>query len=170
MKHQRSKQMSTPLIKILNSLNAELFTSKSSYPKTDAQLNLQGRTHYVDDDTLRYHRSRVLGRGTLADGALFYIITSDSLDFNHTKRGFRFVVFDVWGVVVGRDTLEDAHRTSDKARKALWAWYGAFDVYAYYERRIRERADKIKNEHETINNAVLDIAAINYSRRENCAA
>jgi len=37
----------------------KLFTRESGDPKTNAQRNLMGRTHYVDDATLRFHASRV---------------------------------------------------------------------------------------------------------------
>lgn len=37
-----------------------LYRNESSDAKTNAQRNLCGRTHYVDEDTLRWHKSRVL--------------------------------------------------------------------------------------------------------------
>lgn len=38
----------------------ELYKNKSSYAVRDAQQNLMGRTHYVDPDTLRWHKSKIL--------------------------------------------------------------------------------------------------------------
>lgn len=96
-----------------------LFKSESSYPKLNAQRNLCGRTHYVDDDTLRYHKSRVVYADWFRHGLLFAIITSDALDHQNTKRGFRYVVFDVFGNVVARTEMEQAFRRSEQAQKVL---------------------------------------------------
>lgn len=35
----------------------ELYREQGNNPKYHAQRNLQGRTHYVDDDTLRFHKA-----------------------------------------------------------------------------------------------------------------
>lgn len=89
--------------------------------KRNAQLNLDGRTHYVDDDTLRYHHSRVLRAGHSYGGLLFWIIESVALDCHNTKRAFRYVIFDLFGRVVGtRASLgAECYRTSNAARKAM---------------------------------------------------
>lgn len=148
------------LTKILNSLNVDLFREKSSYPKCDAQQNLMGRTHYVDDDTLRYHYSRILGRGVFADGALYYIITSDAMDMNNTRRGFRYVVFDVFGAVVSRLPVDQCFRTSDQARKALWTWRGTFDEIEYYNGVLQQRAVRFQRELNDLNQAIVDLETV----------
>lgn len=143
--------------KILRNIGVELFREKSGYPKCDAQQNLMGRTHYVDDDTLRYHYSRILGRGVFADGALFYIITSDAMDMNNTQRGFRYVVFDVFGAVVSRLPVDQCFRTSDQARKALSTWRGTFDETEYYTGVLQQRAIRLQRELNALNQAIIDI-------------
>jgi len=107
-------------------------------PTAVAQDQLSGRTHYVDPDTLRYFRSRIVSAAPVADGLLFRIIESASIDPDHTRRGFRFVVFDVWGWVVERPAMDDMVRTSDKARAAFYDWLGTFDVTAYYSERLAQ--------------------------------
>jgi hypothetical protein len=82
-----------------------LYYSESRYPKVNAQKNLAGRTHYVDDDTLKYHKSRVMSAHALEHGLLFGIVTADALNAENTKRGFRYVVFDVFGHVVARASI-----------------------------------------------------------------
>ena len=109
-----------------------------SNPTAVAQDQLSGRTHYVDPTTLRYFRSRIINAAPVADGLLFRIIESSSIDPDHTCRGFRFVVFDVWGWVVERPALDDMVRTSDKARAAFYDWLGTFDVTAYYSERLAQ--------------------------------
>ena len=107
-----------------------LYRDESSYPKVNAQRNLCGRTHYVDDDTLRWHKSHVISTHVTDGGLLFAIVTSDALDMNNARRGFRYVVFNLFGAVLARPTLGDAYRTSDKARKAMWTALNAIDAKA----------------------------------------
>ena len=82
-----------------------LYRDESSYPKANAQLNLCGRTHYVDDDTLRWHKSRVISTHVTDGGLLFAIVTSDALDMDNKRRGFRYVVFGLFGNVLARTEL-----------------------------------------------------------------
>lgn len=98
-----------------------LYRSESDNPKWNAQRNLAGRTHYVDDDTLRWHKSKVLSTYITDHGLLFAIITSDALDMNNTKRGYRYAIFDVFGNVVARPNLEDSFKSKEPCRKAMWA-------------------------------------------------
>src|SRR6185369_14572061 len=109
----------------------ELFSNKSSDPKNNAQRNLQGRTHYVDDDTLRWHKSRVLSARHVDNGLLFAIVTSDALDMHNTKRGFRYVIFDIFGTVLDRPNLEETYTSSERATKAMWAALNAIDAKAH---------------------------------------
>lgn len=98
----------------------QLYKNESSNPKTNAQRNLCGRTYYVDDDTLRFHKSRIISARPTDSGLLFAIVTSDALDYENRRRGFRYVIFDVFGTVVSRCRLEDARRTSEQATKDMW--------------------------------------------------
>lgn len=107
----------------------QLFQNESSRPKTNAQRNLCGRTHYVDDDTLRWHKSRVLSARCTDHGLLFAIVTSDALDMNNTKRGFRYVIFDVFGTTLDRPDLEHAFKSHAQASKAMWVALNAIDAY-----------------------------------------
>jgi hypothetical protein len=73
-----------------------LYQNKSDYPKANAQRNLCGRTHYVDDDTLRGFYSRIISARETDGGLLFAIVTSDAKDYQNKPRGFRYVIFDVF--------------------------------------------------------------------------
>lgn len=109
---------------------SNLYRNESSYPKVNAQRNLCGRTHYVDDDTLRFHKSRILSTHITDNGLLFALVESMSLDMNHTKRGYRYVIFDVFGTVVDgtRVELKDAFKSSKAATKAMWAALNGLDA------------------------------------------
>jgi hypothetical protein len=108
-----------------------LYRNESSDARYNAQKNLQGRTHYVDDDTLRWHKSRVLSSRHTDGGLLFAIVESVALDMHNTKRGVRYVIFDVFGTVVGkRQDLEHCWRRSEQATKAMWAELETLDAKA----------------------------------------
>jgi hypothetical protein len=85
----------------------QMYRNQASDPKSNAQRNLAGRTHYVDDDTLRFHKSRVISARHVDQGLLFAIVTSDALDMNNTRRNtiatrvFLVVGFLYLGFIIG---------------------------------------------------------------------
>lgn len=90
---------------------AHQYQCKSSYSDSDAQRNLEGRTHYADSDTLRYFKAKIL-RGIHSTNGLYYLI-QESLPHPELGRVRRNVLFDVFGSVVGgRDVF---HKTAKKA-------------------------------------------------------
>jgi len=139
-----------------------VYRNESSDPKTNAQRNLVGRTHYVDDDTLRWHKSRIMSARPVCDGLLFAIVTSDALDMNNTKRGFRYVIFDVFGHVVKRPNLEHAFKRHEPCAKAMWDEINALDVgritLAAIERAEKDHAREMADLRDTLN-GILNKAA-----------
>jgi len=105
-----------------------LYRNESDDPKSNAQRNLCGRTHYVDDDTLRWHKSRVVAARVTDGGLLFAITTTDALDMHNTRRGYRYVIFDVFGNVIDRLDIESSFRTRDACEQAMWAVLNALDA------------------------------------------
>lgn len=133
----------TAIIAALAKLHVYPFRQEQSDPKYNAQRNLSGKTHYVDDDTLRWHKSRVLSARELHGGLLFRIVCSDALDMHNTNRGFRAVVFDVFGTTVNRPSLEEAVKTKQAAIKA--SEENEIDLVAHYRaaiaRELQQRED-----------------------------
>jgi len=115
-----------------------LYRNEGSIAKFNAQRNLSGRTHYVDDDTLKWHKSRVLSARATDNGLLFAIVTSDALDMHNTKRGYRFVIFDLFGHVLERPDLENTFSSSRAAEKAMWKALNAIDAKAHTIKAIAE--------------------------------
>lgn len=67
-----------------------LYERKSSMSaKANAQLNLSGRTHYVDEGTLRHFASRINSSRETDFGLVFALVESVSGDYQHSTRGFR---------------------------------------------------------------------------------
>lgn len=106
------------------------FRTESGYPKYDAQRNLQGRTHYVDDDTLRSFKARILTVMQSPDGLLYGIVESVGSKPYDSRKNKRAVLFDVFGTVLSE---RDAWRaTSATAQKELAAMIADFDTQAHY--------------------------------------
>ena len=118
------------------------YRCESGDPLRNAQRNLEWRMHYVNDDTLRLFRSRVLAAHDDAGGLLFLILTSDATDSKNRRRVFRVVAFDVWGNAVHRDNLEDAATTAEGARKRFAAF--SMSLTDYYRAALAARRDTLK--------------------------
>lgn len=114
---------------------ARLFENKYYSGKANAQENLRGISHYVDDSTLRYFKSRICDATEIMGGLFFKIVESVSLDMHNTKRGYRVVVFDVFGSTVERASLDDCHKTRKQAERNF---HFLLDAQAYYAKRLRE--------------------------------
>ena len=130
------------------------YQSKSSYPDSDAQRNLEGRTHYADPETLKCFKSRIL-RGTHSKNGLYYIL-QESLPYGgfDAARQRRNVVFDIFGSVVtdSRDHAHKSAKAADKEYSELLVWMESDkalnctaealkSAMSYDQRRINEAAN-----------------------------
>ena len=137
MKTQLTQPQINSLVSAIETTGARLFRNEHGDATSNAQRNLSGRTHYVDADTLKWHKSRVLSTAILADGLLCRITESCAIDMNNTKRGTRCVVFDVFGTAVYHPDLENTFKNSDKARDA--AASAEIDLVAHYREAIKSK-------------------------------
>lgn len=140
MKTTTTPEQIQSIIGALEKLHIHPFQHESCDAKRDAQANLRNKTHYVDDETLRWHKSRVLSTAPLHEGLLFRITCSDAMDMHNTKRGFRSVVFDAFGTTIDRCGLEDAASTKHMAIKR--SDMEEIDLVAHYRDAI---ARELKN-------------------------
>ena len=106
--------------------------------KANAQEMLSGRTHYVDDSTLRYFNCRITSAQPSTFGMFFRITESIGRDSYNGKRGFRCVLFDINGQVAYRPSLEELDTTSTKAEKTFYAWFESFNPESYYNQKLKE--------------------------------
>lgn len=143
----------------LRALNVRMFEQKTYVSsKRNAQLNLSDKTHYVSDDTLRYFHARIVAARDVCDGSLFRIIEAVALDYDNTRRGFRFVVFDVWGTVVERADLKESWSTSRAAEKAFGKWFSTFNVNEHYRIELLSKAYAAKREAQEYGDAAKRLA------------
>jgi hypothetical protein len=100
-----------------------IYYDNSSDPKYNAQHALQGKTHYCDDDTLRFHKSRITHSETVSNGTRFLIVEAYAVDYRNTQRAFRGVIFNLDGRPVYRPELNAGFSSTaialKHARKAL---------------------------------------------------
>lgn len=114
--------------------------------KTFAQRQLSGRTHFADDDSLRYFHSRIVKARVTENGVFFWLIECGALAFENKRRGYRYALFDVFGTCVARPEIADARPTKVGAEKAFLAFYNAFDGRMYYRKALDERAQRMERE------------------------
>ena len=123
---------------------AKLYRSRYFYHARDAaQDALTGRTHYADPETLRYFHSRILSAYPILDGLFFRLTESCSLDPDNTRRGFRCVLFDIFGEVVYRPDLESCRASRDPAERDCTRWLETFDPVGYYRETLEKRAERM---------------------------
>jgi hypothetical protein len=129
-----------------------------SQPNHEAKEALLGRTHYVTDSTLRYFHARITSARPIMEGLFFEIMESSSKDMHNTARGFRVVVFDVFGETVYRPGIEDMKSTSAAARKTYKTEF-AIDPAAHYAEKLQSRARTLAREAEALTKAAEQVAA-----------
>ena len=119
------------------------FRMNSSYkPKLAAQNALAGKSHYVDDQTLKLFNSKVLDAGPILDGLFYFIRESKSNGFDHVERIHDYKYFDIWGNTVremDKKSERDECYSSAQLANSEQRW---FDVnpLEYYSRELNRRA------------------------------
>lgn len=130
---------------IADALQTRPFERHGYDAKYTAQRNLSGKTHYADDDTLKFFHARINHCRIECEGLILIIIVSVAADYQNKSRGFRFVAFDLFGTVLNdRDHSDAMRRTSDKAAEDMHEWLAGFNVLAHYKTAIAERAARMK--------------------------
>ena len=147
------------IIDALHKNNIRTFQERYfSQPKHEAQEALRGRTHYVDDSTLRYFHARIIDASPIMKGLFFEIMESSSLDMNNTARGFRVVVFDLFGEIVYRPSLDGMKATSTAARKVYEKNF-TIDAAAHYTEKLKSKADRLTREAAELTQAAAQVTA-----------
>ena len=143
---------------LADSCGVRLFERVGYDAKACAQRNLSGRTHYADDDTLKYFFARITSARPESGGSLLLMVESVAKDYRNTSRGFRFVAFDLFGEVL---TERDTYFTStDKACAAGLTWLESFDVAAHYRAALAERATRLERDAARMRAGAAALAAL----------
>ncbi|QCQ61897.1 hypothetical protein Barba19A_gp057 [Rheinheimera phage vB_RspM_Barba19A] len=117
------------------------FRQESSDAKYNAQKNLSGLTYYYDDDTMKYHKSRILSCNITHEGLLLGTVESFA-DYNG-KRLYRPVIFNVLGQVIHRPLqIESCFNKSDKALASMWEELNKIDAVSHTKQAVIEQRDR----------------------------
>jgi hypothetical protein len=118
----------------------DLYRDKYDNVKANAQDNLCGRTHFVDDATLRWHNSRVCYASSQYGGWLFAVIVTDpaieaaykegGIEHINVLRGYRYQIFDVFGTTVARVPVDQLYETRKACEAAMLADLAGMDPAA----------------------------------------
>ena len=141
-------------VKKLRANGLRLFSDKSYDAKHNAQRNLDGKTHYVDEGTLKYFKCRILKCRVLDDGLILGII--ESLPIPEQGNCKRVVFFDIFGNVIGK-SRDTTFKTTDKADQFFWKESEKLDAIQitleglqekknYLQRQINDIDDVLKGE------------------------
>lgn len=134
--------------------------------RTTRSATLSGE-HYVDDDTLRGFHSRIISARHTDGGLLFAIVTSDAKDFENRSRGFRYVIFDLFGTVIERNPSSvdrEYFRTSEKAEKAMWAALNSLNAAAITRAGIEQAENNHAQEMERCRADLAEMIAANKTK------
>lgn len=111
-----------------------LFRHESTEPKHNAQMNLRGRSHYVNDDTLKFFHSRILDCYPVLGGAALLLVETKAADHRNTSREACGVVFAIDGTHI----TEFTDAKPDAVRRELATWIKAHDKPGTRRRLVRE--------------------------------
>lgn len=111
-----------------------------------AQDQLGGRTHYADPDTLRFFKARILSARPEHDGLFYAITESCALDPYNESRGFRVVLFDLFGQTVYRPDLDSCRKTRTAAENDYKTWSETFNPVDYYRDAIAQKAERLERQ------------------------
>jgi hypothetical protein len=121
-----------------------------STAKYEAQEALSGITHYVNDQTLKYFKARILKAKPILNNTFYMILESCSMDSHHTTRGFRVIVFDLNGDTVNRPSLEEMRSKPATALKDYENWLKTFNPEDHYKRRIEDKIRSLNHKIELL--------------------
>jgi hypothetical protein len=141
--------------KALKANGFDLFTDQSSYSDIRAKKNLDGRTHYYSDDTMRYFKAKIL-LCHITDGGLL-LGTVESVAHPDRGRIYRPVFFDIWGTVVSKCDIDDAPKTSKTAEKLFWRLANELDAIAITREGLERHRRRVARQLEEAN-TVLALA------------
>jgi len=139
--------------------NVELFGHKSSDPKRNAQQNLNGRTHYVSDDTMRFFGSRIVSASPTDDGLFFKIVESVATEYDKSRRGFRVVVFDLFGCAVFRPSFDECTSSSAAAENYYSKHYDT-DTWKHYRAKLNFRANRLTDQAAAMREAAATLEQV----------
>jgi hypothetical protein len=129
----------------LKAVGVELFRERTGLPLNQAQRNLEEKTTYVDDKTMKKSSGQVHTVQVLEDGLVLGIVESVQKTSNPDDgRVFRPVFFDVFGNTIYKPEIADSFATSKQANSAFWRQADEIDAIKATMEGIKTKQDQLE--------------------------
>lgn len=144
--------------KRLTKAGIELFQERSGFPLNQAQRNLEGKTKYVDDATLRSFVAKIHSVQVLEEGLVLGIVESVQAGPNaDAGRVYRPVFFDVFGNTIYRPSIDDSFNTLKQAQSDFWKQADGIDPVAATIEGLEAKEKAMTEELEAFQKLMEDI-------------
>jgi len=148
-----TKQLNRILL-ALQGLGVTTYSCKSCDAKRDAQQNLEGKSHFVDESTLRYFKARVNNcwiPEVFGDCLLLAVAHSDGSKPVDPHFNKRVSVFDAFGTTIYQT---EWNTTTRHATDEFDTWLKTFDTYAHYKETILATVKRMREEAKRASDAL----------------
>ena len=137
------------MLGVLQRAGIDLFKERGGKPLNQAQRNLDGRTHYVEDSTIKSFVGQIHATHILDGGLLIGIVESVQAGPNaESGRVFRPVVFDLFGNVVYRPDIDESFQTLKLATMDFWDKADSFDAHKLTLEGLKAKVKEAESEVE----------------------
>ena len=147
------------LVNALQRAGFNTYDKRAGSFKAQAQTALMGRTHYVDPNTLHFHKSRITSAQPISMGAFFLIVESCAADYHNTRRTFRAVCFDIFGTTVYHPDLDSGSSSTQAATTAFYVFWDKFNETTYYQEVLKDKTRRTQQAEIIFNQSLLKAAA-----------
>jgi hypothetical protein len=135
------------LLSVLKKQGVELFHQRSGLPLNQAQRNLEGRTEYVNDSSLKAFVATIHSVYVLNEGLVLGFVESvQKGPSKESGRVYRPVFFDIFGNIIYRTELEDSYETLSKAQVEFFNKAEDIDAVASTLEGIEKKYDVLEKQ------------------------
>lgn len=154
---QPAKEITSELLAAkLSDANIYLFRERSGFPLSQAQRNLDTRTTYVEDSSLKVFDAKIHSCEVLDNGLILGIIESVKQGAD-AARVFRPVFFDVFGNVIARPDVDESFPNQKQAQGSFWAMANEIEAVEATLKGIREKQKYLQNEIDKLDDLLKEL-------------
>lgn len=163
-KQQQREEQQAPevsiedVVKAVQKAGVELFKERAGLPLNQAQRNLEGRTHYVDDSTLKSFVAKIHAVYVMDEGLILGLVESLQAGPNPDMgRVYRPVFFDLFGNTLYRPSIEESFKSLKQAQTEFWKQAEEIDAVDATIEGLKAKRDSLQKEAEDLNAIVEEL-------------
>lgn len=146
------------VLRIVKKAGIELYKDRAGMPLNQAQRNLEGRTHYVDDATLRSFVAKIHSVSIMDEGLILGLVESVQAGPNsESGRLYRPVLFDVFGNTIALPDLEHSFKTLKQAQSEFWKAADEVDAVELTIEGLKRKRDTLAADAETLDKLLEEL-------------